>query len=79
MNILTLKFAEFLAAWALADPHERKEFQKKHGPMMEPPRLTKAGELTPTQEVAHDEKGPVFFKDLDPDALRDGQLVRKKT
>lgn len=39
MNMLTLKWAELLCAWSLASELERKEFQEKHGPVVEPLQL----------------------------------------
>jgi hypothetical protein len=80
MNMLTLKWAELLTAWSLASKEERAEFQEKHGPVVEPPQLLNPSNMSRKMEnhpVTHDDKGPVFFRDLDADSLRDGKLVRK--
>jgi len=80
VNVLTLKWAEFLTAWTLAVPEEREDFQKKHGPVVEPPELKPVATRSSSQDgpVSHDAHGAIYFKDLDPNALRDGKLVRKK-
>lgn len=80
--MLTLKWAEFLTAWTLASETERSEFQEKHGPIVSPPQLLRSQHMSQSAQMAypivHDAKEPVYFRDLDADALRDGKLVRKK-
>ena len=79
MNMLTLKWAELLTAWSLATPEERQEFQKRHGPIVEPPTLKTPFVPPQRKPIAHDEQGPLYKEDLDACALRDGKLVRAKT
>ena len=82
MNLLTLKYAEFLTAWSLATPEERMDFQVKHGPIAEPPVLLGPQNVNKSAALStpmtHDAHGPVYFRDLDAEALREGKLVRKK-
>jgi hypothetical protein len=83
VNMLTLKWAEFLTAWALADRSERKEFQKRHGLMMEPPRLQKIVDMTQDQKLgraplSHDAHGPLYLDDVDIEVLHQGRILRRK-
>lgn len=82
MNMLTLKWAELLTAWALSSEMEKSEFQMKHGPIVEPPQLLSPlnmGKQMENHPITHDVQGPVYFRDLDINQLRfNNKLVRKK-